>query len=209
MIGALAVIFPDAMVGPGDLVAGHAEIRGDCFACHTAFAGTQTRKCTNCHEPARIGHADAPTDCTACHTAPDDAPHKAVTDACASCHGLDRWTPAMFRHDRLASATKRDCAGCHAEAEPADALHRGTKGRYCGACHGTDAWEPARFDHWREFALVGPHNADCETCHRSNDFQQYTCYGCHEHARRSVRFAHEGEVAATSDCARCHTGAHE
>lgn len=315
VIAGLAVAFPDLMVSPGKLVDGHQKVQRDCFACHTAFAGTPMSKCTSCHEPERIGrknsedngrkhtqaqqvdvnlsrnespafhnaledqtctrcHTDhqgpaaatvsgsnfahdlladgrrencrschaapdndtlhantdsacrtchdtdgwtpasfthdqlassAPTECTACHAQPDDTLHANSSTTCAVCHGLDRWVPATFRHRHLDGQAQRDCAACHRDDEPANALHAGTEGPYCGACHNTRAWQPADFDHWRYFTLRGEHNAACDTCHRSNDFKDYTCFSCHAHDRRSVRFEHEEEhVSAGSDCVECH-----
>lgn len=315
VIAGLAVAVPDLMVSPGRLVEGHRDVQRDCFACHTAFAGTPTAKCIACHDPQEIGRAgpveavaagalaqpgasrmpgdaappfhgaledttctrchsdhrgrraetvqgpafahglltearradcagchaapqndtlhantrvtcqschdtegwtpagfahdrlaaDAPSDCTACHRAPKDSLHAHSSGACAVCHGLDTWVPAIFEHRYLARDARRDCTACHSADEPADALHAGTDGPYCGACHGTRAWEPARFEHWHYFPLHGDHAAACDTCHRSTDFRQYTCYGCHAHDRRSVRFEHDEEdVAADSDCVDCH-----
>lgn len=315
VIAGLAVAFPDQVVSPGKLVDGHQKVQRDCFACHTAFAGTPTSKCTSCHDPERIGrgksatdgrrdvqarqvdvtfpadgspafhsaledqtctrcHTDhegraassasgptfahdlladrrredcrschagpgndtlhpnteagcrtchetdawtpasfehdrlassAPTECTACHARPEDSLHADSRPTCAVCHGLDAWVPATFRHRHLDGRAQRDCAACHREDEPADALHAVTEGPYCGACHETRAWEPASFEHWRYFPLRGAHEAACDTCHPRNDFKQYSCFGCHAHDRRSVRFEHEEErVSADADCVDCH-----
>ncbi|MEY2685835.1 MAG: hypothetical protein RL375_33, partial [Pseudomonadota bacterium] len=52
---ALAFIYPHLMVSPGALVAGHAELATDCFACHAPLRGAASDRCVSCHVVADIG----------------------------------------------------------------------------------------------------------------------------------------------------------
>jgi hypothetical protein len=52
---ALAFAFPHLMVSPGPLVKGHAELATDCFACHAAWRGASSQRCTECHVTAEVG----------------------------------------------------------------------------------------------------------------------------------------------------------
>ena len=54
---ALAFVYPHLMISPGPLVKGHEELATDCFACHAAWRGASTQRCTECHAVADIGLA--------------------------------------------------------------------------------------------------------------------------------------------------------
>ena len=41
----LAVVYPSAMVSPGALVPAHAQLEGNCFACHAPLQGAATDRC--------------------------------------------------------------------------------------------------------------------------------------------------------------------
>ena len=41
-LAVLTFVYPNLMVGPGKLIAGHKQLEGDCFACHTAFTGANS-----------------------------------------------------------------------------------------------------------------------------------------------------------------------
>ena len=47
----LAFVYPHLMIGPGQLIPGHAELETDCFACHTLFRGAAAQRCIVCHQP--------------------------------------------------------------------------------------------------------------------------------------------------------------
>jgi hypothetical protein len=43
-----------------------------------------------------------------------------------------------------------------------------------------------------------------------NDFNQYTCYGCHEHSRSNIRGEHREEgIYDYENCVECHRSADE
>ena len=52
---ALAFAYPHLMISPGPLVKGHEELATDCFACHAAWRGASTQRCTDCHAVADVG----------------------------------------------------------------------------------------------------------------------------------------------------------
>ena len=45
----LAFVYPSTMVSPGALVPAHAELAGNCFACHAPFRGAAFDRCVKCH----------------------------------------------------------------------------------------------------------------------------------------------------------------
>ncbi|MCW8885352.1 MAG: cytochrome C [Motiliproteus sp.] len=85
--------------------------------------------------------------CTNCH-ANDDRHFKLFGEDCGSCHGVDRWTLADFRHPPSSSM---DCAQCH-QAPPSHykphykkmsqkiAGRPNTPVEQCYQCHQTTAW---------------------------------------------------------------------
>jgi hypothetical protein len=294
---ALAFIYPHLMVSPGALVAGHAELATDCFACHAPLRGAASDRCVSCHVVADIGlrtskgaaivkaavsrgastgalpgaspvastgtsaqvavaargkvkpkaavktsfHQELiEQDCVACHTdhagpklthrsrkpfshdllkvstrevceschaAPANDLHRRFDKACVQCHKTQGWTPAGFDHALLTAADQNSCVSCH--KAPSDTLHRQISGN-CGSCHTSKAWKPATFDHDKYFVLDRDHNASCVTCHVANNYQRYTCYGCHEHSVAKIRSEHEEEGIANFDnCVRCHRSAQD
>lgn len=196
------------MVAPGPLIPAHAEVSGDCFACHTPFQGASPDRCVACHQIADIGirttkgvliakrlrgiafhQALSQTNCMACHTG----------------HGGPQLAGApktTFAHDLLRSDVRGQCAACH--RAPLTAVHA-QAGNNCAQCHTQTAWRPASFDHARFFALTGPHKTACATCHVGGNFKRYTCYGCHEHQPDQIRAEHAEEgIRNIENCARCH-----
>jgi hypothetical protein len=208
----LVFAFPNLMVGPGKLVPGHKALETDCFACHAAFTGVSPAKCASCHKAADIGRLTtkgqpivkprtatpfhqqlSQADCTACHS--DHA-------------GVKRYArPGRFNHGLLDAATRNTCQSCH--KAPADAFHAQLKGN-CTQCHTQAAWTPANFEHQKYFVLDRDHSAACVTCHASNDYSRYTCYGCHEHSVANIRRKHiEEGVSAFDNCVQCHRSANK
>ena len=55
VIGALLLTQPQRMISPGKLDPAHVELTTDCFACHKAFTGAASEKCTACHSVDKIG----------------------------------------------------------------------------------------------------------------------------------------------------------
>jgi hypothetical protein len=126
--------------------------------------------------------------------------------ACHSDHAgpkLTRRDRKPFTHALLRGATQDRCSTCH--IAPANALHKALSVG-CDKCHQTEAWKPASFDHNKYFPLDQDHNPTCVTCHAGNNYQQYTCYGCHEHTPATMQAKHreEGIGADLEHCVRCH-----
>jgi len=256
---ALAAIYPHLMLSPGVLVAGHAELATDCFACHSPWHGADSRRCMQCHALADIGlrttrgvpvsrrdvnasfhqelieqdcracHSDhqgrqpiqrsrkpfshgllrpaVRERCESCHAAPADIIHRDLSLGCRQCHQPDHWKPATFDHARLARTVLDRCESCH--RSPNDSLHRQISGN-CRRCHSPERWKPATFEHDKLFVLDRDHNTKCATCHTSDDYSRYTCYGCHEHRPDRVRAEHVEEgIRDFEDCVKCHRSASE
>lgn len=199
---------------PGSIVA-------DCNRCHAKptddLHAQLPDKCAACHDtqgwkPARgfdhaLLSAASRADCAGCHRRPADTLHERIKGDCASCHATSAWKPATFDHGLLSSAEKNDCATCH--RSPVDDLHQGNKDN-CASCHGTNAWSPSTFDHSAYFRLDGDHNAKCATCHPTNNYTTYTCYGCHEHTPGNILGEHQEEgITNITDCVRCHRSGDE
>ena len=122
-----------------------------------------------------------------------DAAHEEIATDCFACHAP--W--------RGASAAR--CVACH--KVPDNALHRKLSGG-CTQCHSQNAWNPATFDHDKSFLLDADHNVTCITCHITNDYRQYTCYGCHAHTVENVLRKHREEgIRNLDNCVRCHKSA--
>lgn len=213
-VAVLVWAFPAPMLAPGPLIDAHAEVAGleeDCLACHTPFRGASGARCITCHAVAGIGlrtvagatlpqdtamspfhQALASTDCMGCHT-----DHQAARLAPAHSHG--------FAHAMLTPAMGADCAGCH--APPGDAMHSDPKA-VCSTCHDQSDWAAVTIDHTRLFALTGPHDAACTTCHTGGDLTRFTCFGCHEHQQSDLIAEHlEEGIRNLDNCVACHRDA--
>ncbi len=182
-------------------------IEQDCMACHSDHQGpklTQRSRKPFSHALLRTAVRER---CESCHAAPTDKVHRDLSVSCGQCHTLERWKPATFDHALLAKSVLERCEGCH--KAPTDSLHRQFKGN-CGQCHSQERWKPATFDHDKYFVLDRDHNTKCVTCHTSDDYTRYTCYGCHEHRRDKVRAEHlEEGIRDFENCVECHRSASE
>lgn len=212
LLAVLSFVYPYLMVGPGKLIAGHQALHADCFACHTAWRGVQSDRCTACHKPLDIGRLAV--DGTAI-TKPltRSAFHQELNSLdCVACHsdhsGVKRYrVQGRFSHGLLKAAVREQCQACH--HAPKDSLHQQISGN-CAGCHTQTQWTPATFDHEKHFVLDRDHNTRCVTCHVRNDYKQYTCYGCHEHTPDNVRRKHVEEgIRDFSHCVKCHRSASE
>ena len=66
------------------------------------------------------------------------------------------------------------------------------------------------FEHEKYFRFDKHHRTECETCHMENDYNKYTCYGCHEHSRSKVREEHVEEgIYKYEICVECHRSGDE
>ena len=205
---ALTFAYPDLMVSPGHLSAGHAALSRDCLACHQPGRGPTTAKCVSCHAVPDIGIRT--TRGVALPGRAGKPPfHQELRDAdCSGCHrghpganANDDGRP-RFQHTVLPAATLARCEGCH--KPPTDPLHGGQTGS-CSQCHVVAAWKPATFEHARFFVLDRDHNVSCATCHEGGNYKSYTCYGCHEHTPANMQAEHAEEgVRNLDNCVKCH-----
>jgi hypothetical protein len=125
---------------------------------------------------------------------------------CNSCHG------------GLATFTEFTCVTCHQHAQPVtDTLHAAIKDyRYdskaCVNCHPQGvAATISRPDHGKFFPIAAgtPHEiGQCSDCHTTvGDRTQFSCLGCHEHARPVTDLGHAGITGYQYDpkaCLSCH-----
>ena len=99
------------------------------------------------------------------------------------------------------------CSSCH--TPPVDATHPKPVAQ-CSNCHTQTSWAAVAIDHTRFFALTGPHDVACATCHtKAGDFSQYTCLNCHEHQGDDLIRKHKAEgITNLDNCASCHRNVH-
>ncbi|MES1994579.1 MAG: cytochrome c3 family protein [Pseudomonadota bacterium] len=204
----LAFTRPHLMVAPGALTPAHSAITRDCFACHVPFKGVSADRCTACHKVADIGIRST-------KGVPLEAGKRRIAfhqslaqPNCLACHSdhsgpqLVKASQTSFAHELLRPDVRGLCASCH--RAPPTALHA-QAGSNCAQCHTQKGWKPASFDHAHFFALSGPHNTSCATCHVGGNFSRYTCYSCHEHQPDQIRAKHAEEgIRNIDNCARCH-----
>jgi Class III cytochrome C family len=205
---ALVFAYPHLMVSPGPLVQGHAELATDCFACHTAWRGASSERCTACHATSDIGLKTTKGVTIPSRSAKVSFHQELMEQDCMACHSdhlgpkLTKRSRKPFSHELLKATARETCSSCH--AAPQDSLHRNLKAE-CSQCHQSKAWKPATLDHSKLFVLDRDHNASCSTCHKNNDYSRYTCYGCHEHSEAKVRREHiEEGITDFQNCVECH-----
>ncbi|MCK5092520.1 MAG: class III cytochrome C family protein [Gammaproteobacteria bacterium] len=198
----------EKIIKQADAVAFHQKlIEQDCVACHSDHQGLKVYRKIH-HFSHQLVMESVRKECSSCHKNPDDRLHKKLKLNCNVCHTSDEWKPASFEHEKyFRSVGSKQCTGCH--QKPDDRLHRQLKGK-CDICHSLDKWKPATFDHDEYFRFDKDHETDCITCHESNDYSQYTCYGCHEHSRRNIREEHiEEGIRDYEECTECHRSGDE
>jgi len=212
-LAVLSFAYPNLMVGPGKLIAGHQKLETSCFACHTPGGGASPARCVTCHKPEDIGKL---TTTGAAIVKPLTAVpfHQKLTRqdcvACHSDHSSEKRYRLQGRFDHsLLEATSRDgCTTCH--KAPTDLMQQQAAGT-CTQCHSMTRWTPATFNHGKFFVLDGDHHARCTTCHtRANDYRSYSCYGCHAHTPGKIRSEHVEEGIRNFDnCVLCHRSANK
>lgn len=212
-IVALVFLYPAPMLAPGPLIPAHASLANNCFACHAPLQGAVEARCTSCHTVGDIGIltvAGAPVS----RSRPMAPFHQGLADTdCMSCHTdhpLASLTPPhshTFAHAMLTPAIGAACSSCH--TPPTDVMHAAPVAQ-CGSCHTQTSWAAAAIDHTRFFALTGPHDVACTSCHTTaGDFTQYTCFSCHEHQEADLIREHREEgIANITNCVSCHRDAH-
>ena len=210
---ALAFVYPHLMVSPGPLMAGHAELATDCFACHAPFRGAVAQRCVACHDPPGIGLRTSKGVPFPAQSLKAAFHQDLLEQNCMACHSdhegprLTQRSRKPFSHALLREPVRQRCESCH--KSPSDNLHRQISGN-CKQCHASERWKPATFEHAKLFLLDREHNTACATCHTRNDYSRYTCYGCHEHRPEKVRAEHiEEGIRDFENCVECHRSARE
>lgn len=242
-VGAVWFVSGGGMFSPGPLaeagapgvvlggVASHAELAGDCGACHAppVGGGTMGDRCLTCHVETRRetvestglhGAVEAVEDCRACHTEHHGAAAELTrVDDLALEHG--RFGFSLALHRTTARGTDFACADCHGPSgftfDPGDcrrcheeyqpdftAEHANRFGDDCMACH--DGSGAAGVDHTAlGFPLTGGHaDVSCAACHGETARAEdfaAVSTGCVD--CHGADDAHDGGFGA--DCASCHT----
>ncbi len=195
---------------------------GNCRNCHTKPADKIHKQlsgsCINCHKTngwksgAVFNHdmieGVDKNNCVSCHPAPRDNIHKQLSGACINCHNTRGWkSGGVFNHEMIPAADRNNCISCH--HLPEASYHKSFKDN-CTKCHTTNQWKPSTFNHSAYFQLDEHHNASCNTCHKSDNYSVYTCYGCHEHSERDIISEHsEHGMYNISNCISCHKSGYE
>jgi hypothetical protein len=202
-------------------VTSHAEIGGECQACHTApwESATMADRCIVCHAEIAAQLTDIASlhgalmqdnpslTCRHCHSehrganAPltvldsDDFPHDATGFSLLGAHAEVSCEACHL--NRQFTGTPMNCHACHQQ----DDEHAGQFGTDCAACHNPSAWSDASFDHnLSAFPLTGSHaRLTCEQCHSAGQFEGLptACANCHGEPD-----FHAGLFG--TDCAACH-----
>jgi hypothetical protein len=211
---------PQVQIAPGPLSRAHAALEGvtNCSKCHDPAHAITAERCLECHKPI----AD--------RIARRVGVHRAVKDACATCHHEHRGGAADLRQlnrttfdhaaetgfalEGLHAKATTTCSSCHktrsflkvttacqsCHQDP----HKPSLGGDCTTCHSPQlAFKRTRerFDHARaRFALTGAH-------------QRVACEKCHkENVYRGLRYdqcssCHETPHRRTlgPSCTTCHT----
>jgi len=211
LAGLVSLIFflPAQMISPGKLIPAHAKLEGQCASCHAPFQGAVADKCITCHAVADIGLKTSIGVLIEQKQGQLPFHQSLTTQNCMSCHtdhpgrNIAAMIQPSFSHNLLAANVQSNCASCH--TAPKTAFHGDMKGQ-CSSCHSQQAWKPATFDHAKFFALTGPHNVPCATCHIvASDFGQYSCTTCHEHSPARIARQHREEgITNTTNCVSCH-----
>ena len=207
-IGKDTLSIVNSAIAPGDKVLFHEKLdKYACTTCHTDHAGLNSESAMNGFEHEMLPKP-VMNDCIACHQKPENKLHQQLTNACAKCHVTTAWELELaFNHDMVQLSERDNCVGCH--ETPTDEFHHTVKDN-CTKCHSTDKWIPSTFDHSAYFVLDSDHNAKCATCHLSNNYNTYTCYGCHEHTAGNILNEHREEgITNLTDCVSCHRSSDE
>lgn len=210
----------EKLVMPGEVVRSHADIEGECTACHAAFQKeNQDSLCRDCHEDIDEdlsrslgfhGRSDevAQKQCRDCHTEHIGRDGDIVNmDENSFNHEMTDF-PLSGKHNEVECVdchvtnkkfreAPADCVGCHRD----DDVHKGNLGDNCADCHTEVDWKSVEFDHdTTDYPLLGKHReVECLSCHEDETFSRtpVTCYGCH-----AEDDAHNGRSG--KNCGSCH-----
>jgi hypothetical protein len=200
----------------------HAEIGGNCGACHASPMSRQTMadRCMDCHENVREqlnsngplhGRLPDGRNCRSCHTEHKGA-RAEITSFASFDHGWTSFALAGAHenadcrscHTQEAyHGTPNTCVACHGKVD----AHKGRYGNRCEQCHKSTAWADASFKHRFPIDHGSRRRSNtCATCHSDEtNLKSYTCYNCHEHREdRMVRIHQRRKIANLAACADCH-----
>jgi Class III cytochrome C family len=179
----------------------------NCISCHSEHKGINSRLALNKFDHILLPEKDR-NSCVSCHSQPKNNLHNQVSNSCVSCHSTRSWTAiSSFNHDAINANSRNNCTSCH--QSPKDKIHSISTAN-CISCHSQDQWKPSTFDHSKYFQLDKNHNVSCTNCHKTNDFKDYTCFGCHEHTMANIRSEHlEEGITNFTNCVKCHKSANE
>ena len=211
----------EKLVMPGRVITGHADIEGDCAACHDIDSELpQAVLCIECHDDVgqdrteeRGFHGTFPaardSECVVCHTDHEGRDADIVPVGAGifdhdfsdfPLNGAHLATVCSGCHvegEKHRDATT-DCVGCHRD----DDVHDGELGDTCSDCHSESTWSGAAFDHSNVgYPLTGQHrDVECVDCHRGNEFSGTAtqCASCH-----AIDDVHAGSNGTA--CQECHT----
>ncbi|MHB0876081.1 MAG: hypothetical protein ACYC5O_08560 [Anaerolineae bacterium] len=228
--GPLSAANPTGAVLGG--VRAHAELRGNCEACHTApwASLSMADRCLACHADIRPELADLTTlhgmlraaNCRDCHTE-HGGPQASLTKVQSLVVAHDEFGFNLSRHQTTPEGQPFRCTDCHTERlthldqATCGACHRAQKpdflethllqfGTDCLACHdGADRFSEDRFDHnLLAYPLLGKHaDVPCADCHTDvRDLPGFT------RASTACVSCHEAAnkhpPSFGTDCALCH-----
>lgn len=179
----------------------------NCISCHSEHKGSNSKLALNQFDHILLPEKDR-NSCVSCHSQPKNNLHNQVSNSCVSCHNTRSWTAiSSFNHDAINANSRKNCASCH--QSPKDKIHS-ISTTNCISCHSQDKWKPSTFNHAKYFQLDKDHNVSCTNCHKTNDFKEYTCFGCHQHTMANIRSEHLDEgITNFTNCVKCHKSANE
>ncbi len=186
----------------------HSKLKNqECTSCHTDHKGLHPQISISSFDHDLLT-TEMKTNCNSCHGKPIDKLHNQLSVSCNSCHNTNSWKfTGSFNHDLITGVNKNNCSSCH--QKPDDSFHQSLQNN-CDKCHTTNKWSPSTFDHSPYFVLDENHNAKCITCHTNNNYNVFTCYGCHEHSENKITKEHQKHnIYNFSDCASCHRSGDE
>lgn len=186
----------------------HEKIQNqNCITCHSDHKGLDNKLALNKFDHFVLPDKDR-NSCVTCHSQPKNELHNQLSNSCVSCHSTRSWTAvSTFNHDLINVKSKNNCISCH--QAPKDNFHN-ISSNNCLSCHSIKQWKPSTFNHDKFFILDKDHNVSCVTCHKTNDYKTYSCFGCHEHSMNNIRSEHEEEgITDFTNCIKCHKSANE
>lgn len=174
----------------------------ECYECHDRPVGPEPTDCASCHIGVRpTPHYDGP--CEDCHTPigwddisgaheffPLEGGHAVDCIECHTTEGI---------YDGLDPA----CASCHEQDRPEGGHHEPDD---CGNCHTIEGWDRVEHDH--QCSLPHEGYGECDDCHITESYQEFSCIHCHEHSEDKMNSEHRGETSdyiwESTACLDCH-----